>query len=105
VKRITALGTFLISTVAAAGDLHPIVEVQAGYLFGATKDGKWLDSGCAFASGAAVASAVDDGVCACEGSRNARTRIKTAPVAANVRVIFRKYIPICPFTLRGALSP
>jgi hypothetical protein len=42
VKRITALGAFLISTVAAAGDLHPIVEVQTGYLFGATKDGKWI---------------------------------------------------------------
>jgi len=42
VKRITALGAFLISAVAAAGDLHPIVEVQTGYLFGATKDGKWI---------------------------------------------------------------
>jgi hypothetical protein len=42
VKRITALGAFLISTVAAAGDLHPIVEVQTGYLFGATADGKWM---------------------------------------------------------------
>ena len=40
-KRITVLGAFLISTVAA-GDLHPIVEVQTGYLFGATADGKWM---------------------------------------------------------------
>ena len=25
-----------------AAELHPIVEVQGGYLFGATKDGKWV---------------------------------------------------------------
>ena len=25
-----------------ASELHPIVEVQSGYLFGATKDGKWV---------------------------------------------------------------
>src|SRR6476659_5308939 len=25
-----------------AAELHPIVEVQSGYLFGATKDGKWV---------------------------------------------------------------
>jgi len=34
----------LICAVAAAGDVHPIVEVQSGYLFGATSDGKWLKS-------------------------------------------------------------
>ena len=28
--------------VAAKGELHPIVEVPTGYLFGATADGKWL---------------------------------------------------------------
>lgn len=32
----------LLICVAAAADLHPIVEVQTGYLFGATKDGKWI---------------------------------------------------------------
>jgi FG-GAP repeat len=32
----------LISGIATAADLHPIVEVQIGYLFGATKDGKWI---------------------------------------------------------------
>jgi hypothetical protein len=32
----------LICGMAAADDLHPIVEVQNGYLFGATKDGKWI---------------------------------------------------------------
>jgi hypothetical protein len=42
VKSITALGAFLISAVAAAGDLYPIVEVQTGYLFGATESGKWI---------------------------------------------------------------
>ena len=25
-----------------AAELHPIVEVQSGYLFGATADGKWM---------------------------------------------------------------
>src|SRR5262249_24589726 len=32
----------LICAAAAAGDLHPIVEVQSGYLFGATAGGKWI---------------------------------------------------------------
>ena len=32
----------LIRAAAAAGDVHPIVEIQSGYLFGATADGKWL---------------------------------------------------------------
>src|SRR6266487_5161257 len=30
--------------VAAAAYLHPIVEVQSGYLFGATANGKWIKS-------------------------------------------------------------
>jgi hypothetical protein len=30
--------------LAAKADLHPIVEVQSGYLFGATADGKWIKS-------------------------------------------------------------
>jgi hypothetical protein len=42
VKSITALGMLLISTAASAAELHPIVEVQSGYLFGATSDGKWM---------------------------------------------------------------
>ena len=41
-KLITALGALLICAAAAAGELHPIVEVQNGYLFGATADGKWI---------------------------------------------------------------
>ena len=32
----------LISAAAWAADLHPIVEAQTGYLFGATADGKWM---------------------------------------------------------------
>jgi hypothetical protein len=32
----------LICSAAAAPDLHPIVEVQSGYLFGAIADGKWI---------------------------------------------------------------
>ena len=30
--------------LAAKADVHPIVEVQTGYLFGATADGKWIKS-------------------------------------------------------------
>ena len=41
-KSITALGALLICSAAQAAELHPIVEVQSGYLFGATKDGKWI---------------------------------------------------------------
>ncbi len=41
-KFITALGALLICAAAAAGELHPIVEVRTGYLFGATKDGQWI---------------------------------------------------------------
>ena len=41
-KLVTALGALLICAAATAADLHPIVEVQSGYLFGATKDGKWI---------------------------------------------------------------
>jgi hypothetical protein len=32
----------LIVSGAGAANLHPIVEVQTGYLFGATADGKWM---------------------------------------------------------------
>ena len=43
---MTLLGRLLalligVTTVTAA-DLHPILEVQSGYLFGASSDGKWL---------------------------------------------------------------
>jgi FG-GAP repeat len=38
--RLTAI--LICATSAAAIDLHPIVEVQSGYLFGATADGKWI---------------------------------------------------------------
>ena len=30
--------------LVAKADVHPIVEVQSGYLFGATADGKWIKS-------------------------------------------------------------
>ena len=39
---VIAVGALLICAAAAAGDLHPIIEAQSGYLFGATKDGKWI---------------------------------------------------------------
>jgi hypothetical protein len=41
-KSITALGALLICAAAPAAELHPIVEVKSGYLFGATSDGKWM---------------------------------------------------------------
>ena len=39
---VTGLSALLICAAAPAGELHPIVEVQNGYLFGATADGKWI---------------------------------------------------------------
>ena len=42
-KTFAGLAVLLICTGASpAADLHPIVEVQSGYLFGATADGKWI---------------------------------------------------------------
>jgi hypothetical protein len=41
-KSFTALGTLLICSVAPAAELHPIVEVNSGHLFGATSDGIWI---------------------------------------------------------------
>lgn len=43
VRLIIALSVLSIwGKVAIAAELHPIVDVQNGYLFGATKDGKWV---------------------------------------------------------------
>src|SRR5437762_1312659 len=39
---VAALGTLLMCGAAAAADLHPIVEAQSGYLFGAASNGKWI---------------------------------------------------------------
>ena len=39
---LAGLSALLICAAARAGELHPIVEVQTGYLFGATADGKWV---------------------------------------------------------------
>ena len=41
-KSLAGLSALLICAAARAGELHPIVEVQNGYLFGATADGKWI---------------------------------------------------------------
>src|SRR5262245_26954786 len=42
-KTLFVVTTFLICAgVSLAADLHPIVEVQSGYLFGAVSDGKWI---------------------------------------------------------------
>ena len=32
----------LLSATAMAADLHPIVEMDTGYLFGGSADGKWI---------------------------------------------------------------
>jgi hypothetical protein len=40
VSFVVPFSALLICTAAAADDLHPIVEVQSGYLFGAITDGK-----------------------------------------------------------------
>ena len=44
VERILVVVTALLmcAGVSAAADLHPIVEVESGYLFGAISDGKWI---------------------------------------------------------------
>jgi hypothetical protein len=43
VRLIIALSVLSIcGKVAIAADLHPIVEVKSGYLFGATANGKWM---------------------------------------------------------------
>jgi hypothetical protein len=39
---VAGLSALLICAAASAGELRPIVEVQSGYLFGATADGKWI---------------------------------------------------------------
>jgi hypothetical protein len=41
---VAGLSALLICAAAPAGvaELHPIVEVEYGYLFGATADGKWI---------------------------------------------------------------
>src|ERR1700687_5579665 len=42
-KTLVVVAALLISAVASpAADLHPIVQVQSGYLFGAISDGKWI---------------------------------------------------------------
>lgn len=42
VSFVIATWPLLIVGGAAAADLHPIVEVQSGYLFGASSNGKWM---------------------------------------------------------------
>ena len=41
-KSIGTLVTLLIGVAVQAAEVHPIVEAQSGYLFGATADGKWM---------------------------------------------------------------
>jgi FG-GAP repeat len=42
VKFIISISALSICAAVAAAELHPIVEVESGYLFGATADGKWI---------------------------------------------------------------
>jgi hypothetical protein len=42
VTLILATNALLICAAVPAADLHPIVEVRSGYLFGATSNGKWM---------------------------------------------------------------
>ena len=39
---VRLLAFFTFTAAVAAADLHPIVEVQSGYLFGAVADGNWI---------------------------------------------------------------
>jgi len=41
-KFISVRGALLISTVAPAADLHPIIEIETGYFFGGSENGKWI---------------------------------------------------------------
>jgi len=41
-KTIATVGALLVFASVAAAQPHRIVEVQSGYLFGATSDGKWI---------------------------------------------------------------
>lgn len=41
-KIVIAVATLWICACAFAAELHPIVEVDFGYFFGATSDGKWI---------------------------------------------------------------
>ena len=42
-KTVVGLSALLISAqIAIAVELHPIVEVESGFLFGAISDGKWI---------------------------------------------------------------
>jgi len=43
-KLIVRLFAVWIFSTASAAELHPIVEVESGYFFGASKEGKWIKS-------------------------------------------------------------
>jgi hypothetical protein len=45
VRILVVVAVLLICTGASRGaELHPIIEVQSGYLFGAISDGKWVNA-------------------------------------------------------------
>ena len=41
-KSISALGVLLINAAATAADLRPIIEIETGYFFGGSENGKWI---------------------------------------------------------------
>ena len=42
VRFIVPVSAWFICATVPAAEIHPIVEVESGYLFGATADGKWM---------------------------------------------------------------
>jgi hypothetical protein len=42
VEKTLVVAFLMCAGAASAAELHPIVEVQSGYLFGAISDGKWI---------------------------------------------------------------
>ncbi|HJT44980.1 MAG TPA: FG-GAP repeat protein [Chthoniobacterales bacterium] len=39
---MSALALLSSAAISTAGELHPVVQAQTGYLFGASRDGKWI---------------------------------------------------------------
>ena len=39
---VVSLFALLSAGTASAADLHPIIEIETGYFFGASENGKWI---------------------------------------------------------------
>jgi hypothetical protein len=42
IRGTAVISLSICASMVAADELHPIVEVQGGYFFGAVSDGKWI---------------------------------------------------------------